>query len=74
MDTKYHGETCTFGGTFYKTKWQWISNRFGPMGWFSDADKVKNSPQFTDGHWRMVPASEVAEMDRAIAQLAYEQS
>lgn len=59
-----------------ETRWQWMDNHFGAMGWFDDAAKrlYENQPGFTDGHWRLVPAEEVAEFYRVIARLAYEQS
>lgn len=57
--------------TMLASKWQWMDNHFGPMGWFNDADKQQHegTPGFLNGHWRPI-ASE----NRALAQLAYEQS
>jgi hypothetical protein len=58
------------------SKWQWISNHFGPMGWFTQEEKAQHegTPDFTEGHWRLVSAEEVASMNRYIGRLAYEQA
>jgi hypothetical protein len=57
-------------------KWQWMDATYGPMGWFTDEEKRQheNTPEFANGEWRVIPAEEVASMNRCIAQLAYEQS
>ena len=63
------------------TMWQWMDDHFGPMGWFNDTDKrlyekaaADGQGGFTKGHWRQIPAEEVAKMNGYIGQLAYEQS
>jgi hypothetical protein len=50
--------------------------RFGPMGWFSDADKKRfeNTGEFSAGHWRRLATSEIASMRAYVGRLAYEQS
>jgi len=57
-------------------KWQWMDDHFGPMGWFTDEEKAQHegTPEFSNGHWRLIPEAEVASMDAAIGRLAYEQS
>jgi hypothetical protein len=55
-------------------KWQWVSNHFGPMGWFTDEQKAEHESKFTDGWWRPLSVEEVARMSAAIGGLAYEQS
>lgn len=57
-------------------KWQWMDNRCGPMGWFSDAEKKKHegTEEFTNGHWRKLGQQEITSMVRSIGRLAYEQS
>lgn len=55
-------------------KWQWIDDRFGPMGWFGDAYKARVENEFDGGHWRLIEAEEVERMARIIGQLAHEQS
>ncbi len=57
-------------------KWQWVSNFFGPMGWFSDAEKTQHegTNDFKDGYWRPIPQKEITESNAAIKQLTYEQS
>jgi hypothetical protein len=59
-----------------ESKWQWVSNQYGPMGWFTDAEKAEHqgTPEFTNGHWRPVPPEEVEAHYRAVGRLAYEQS
>lgn len=56
--------------------WQWISDQYGPMGHFTDADKqeVDATRPFTGGHWREVPPEEVAAFYRWAGQLAYSQA
>lgn len=57
-------------------RWQWISDTFGPMGWFTPAQKTahKGNPEFTGGHWRSVPTKEVQAFLRSVGRLAYEQA
>ena len=57
-------------------KWQWMDNHFGPMGWFSDRQKVEHegTAEFLDGYWRLLSESEVAFMSASVSRLAYEQS
>lgn len=59
-----------------ESKWQWVSNHVGPMGWFTDGEKKlwERSPKFTDGYWRPIADDERERMNRAIGQMAYEQS
>lgn len=59
-----------------ESKWQWIDNTFGPMGWFSDAEKLAqaDNPEFLNGVWRLISPEEVEQTERAIGRLAYEQS
>jgi hypothetical protein len=58
------------------SQWQWMDDRFGPMGWFSDADKkqLENTEEFASGHWRRLATSEVASMNAYVGRLAYEQA
>lgn len=58
------------------SEWQWVDNQFGPMGWFTDADKKRftNTKEFSTGHWRRLSTKEVAEMKAYVGRLAYEQS
>jgi hypothetical protein len=57
-------------------KWQWMSNSYGPMGWFTDSQKAKyeGTDEFNDGHWRALSEAEVAFMANSVSRLAYEQS
>jgi len=57
-----------------ETRWQWISDAFGPMGWFSSAQKRAHKSDSGPGHWRKVPAQEVEQNRRAVGRLAYEQA
>lgn len=59
-----------------QTKWQWMDNHHGPMGWFSDEDKkeYEGTVEFRNGTWRRLSAEEVATNNRALARLYYEQS
>jgi len=43
---------------------------------FTDEEKAQHegTPEFSNGHWRLIPEAEVASMDAAIGRLAYEQS
>jgi hypothetical protein len=58
------------------SKWQWIDNAFGPMGWFSAEEKARHegTKEFSNGHWRSIPEEERASMERSIGRLAYEQA
>ena len=58
------------------TKWQWMSNVHGGMGWFSEEEKKahEGTAEFTDGYWRLVPPEEVATFLASVGRLAYEQS
>ena len=62
--------------TTLESKWQWMDNHFGPMGWFNDAEKTRHegTAEFLDGHWRPISPEELASMNRYIGQLAYDQS
>lgn len=53
-----------------ENKWQWIDANFGPMGWFSNAEKRKfaKTPFFKNGQWRFVPPDEVVRENAAIAR------
>jgi hypothetical protein len=55
-----------------ESKWQWVSNCYGPMGWFTDAQKAE--ADFKNGHWERLGKAEVVSMQRTIDALAYEQS
>jgi uncharacterized protein YbdZ (MbtH family) len=59
-----------------ESKWQWIDNTFGPMGWFTDAEKAEHDgkPDFINGHWRQVPPEEVADQNAWLGRLTHEQS
>ena len=43
-------------GVYDDVQWQWIDDRNGPMGWFSDAEKAEHegTPDFSAGHWAPV--------------------
>ena len=58
------------------SKWEWVDDRYGAMGWFSDADKrrFENTKEFSAGKWRRLDPKEVAEFRAYIGRLAYEQS
>ncbi len=58
------------------SKWQWMDNSFGPMGWFTDAEKTQHegTEGFRNGHWRPVSPEELANENRALGALAYQQS
>ncbi len=58
------------------SQWQWMDARFGPMGWFSDADKKRfeNTGEFSAGHWRRLAQNEIASMKAYVGRLAYEQA
>ena len=58
------------------SKWQWMDNAYGPMGWFSDVQKAEyeGTAEFTNGHWRAIDPKEVAAFHADVKQLAYEQS
>ncbi len=60
----------------YNWQWQWVDNAFGPMGWFTDAQKNKHQGEadFSNGHWRRLDTGEVFEFKASIKRLAYEQS
>lgn len=55
--------------------WQWMDNRFGPMGWFTDEGKRehKGGEDFQDGTWREIPEEEVAAANRDLTRLYREQ-
>jgi hypothetical protein len=57
-------------------KWQWMSNSYGGMGWFSEEEKNEHEgkPEFKDGYWRSIPQEEQESFYRSVGQLAYEQS
>ena len=58
------------------TRWQWISEHFGPMGWFTPQQKAQHerTRELRDGHWRLVPPDEVAAFYRYVADLAHAQA
>jgi len=61
-----------------RAMWQWMDRHFGPMGWFSDAEKrrLQRQKEFapSKGCWRRIAPREVAAMDANLRALAYEQS
>jgi len=61
-----------------KSKWQWIDNQYGPMGWFTDEERCacerSFAGAFANGHWRAITAEELAGMNAAMVASAYEQS
>lgn len=61
---------------FEKSKWQWIDDNYGPMGWFSDAAKrrCEGAPGFENGHFRALSATETESMGAYVGALAYEQA
>lgn len=56
--------------------WQWVDNHFGPMGWFTDADKTKyeGTEEFSNGKWVPVTPEELAEFNQWLGRMLYEQS
>lgn len=58
------------------SKWQWIDDHFGPMGWFTDEAKtqLEGTKEFQHGHWRPISAEELAQANADLGRLAYEQS
>ena len=61
-------------------KWQWVSDAYGEMGWFSPAERAYHSGfrhddgSFINGHWKPIFQDEVNSFNRYVQQLAYEQS
>ncbi len=58
------------------SKWQWIDDNYGPMGWFSDAEKIKNegTRPFLNGHWKELAPKEVTSFLNCVREMAYSQS
>ena len=63
-------------GPYDDSRWQWMDDHYGPMGWFTDAEKQENegSEEFSGGHWRPLPKQERDAMNAWYRQAAYEQS
>ncbi len=57
-------------------RWQWISDHFGPMGWFTKTQKTKyeNTSEFKEGHWVPVTNDEQVSFYSWVGRLAYQQS
>jgi len=74
---KYHASSTTTEIRINWTwQWQWVDDHFGPMGWFSSADKkrLEKTKEFAAGHWRKLSREEVTQFRSYVARLAYEQS
>ncbi len=58
------------------SKWQWMSNSYGGMGWFTDEEKAghEGTAEFSNGWWRPLTADELSEHCRWVGRMAYEQS
>jgi hypothetical protein len=60
--------------------WQWMSDRYGPMGYCTDDEKMylERHPAYSalagEGHWREVSKKEQESFNRYVGKLAYEQS
>ena len=59
-----------------QSKWQWIDNAFGPMGWFTNRAKARleGTEGFTNGHWRPIGPEELAAANADIKRLFHEQA
>lgn len=63
-------------GVYDEHRWQWMDDHYGPMGWFTDAEKDKHegTEEFAQGHFRPLTPEERDSMNRWHARLASEQA
>ena len=56
--------------------WEWVSDTFGPMGWFTDSERAfyYGTDEFKDGYWRPVTNEEVEKHRKWANELAREQN
>ena len=55
-------------------RWQWVSNRYGPQGWFTQAEKTAFEKKFKNGRWRKLTTVEVDRFKRYLAHLRHSQA
>lgn len=63
-------------GPYDDSRWQWMDDSYGPMGWFSDAEKAEHegTEEFSGGHWRPISQQERESQNRSYNHQAYIQS